>query len=145
MAKFPDLEGFAFSFSHGKIKLNDKQYTAIEDISISQGLEEGTVMGASQKVLRRSAGQLTIGDGTVTFSDYEEAQQFIEDLGDKPLNKIWACEYVLENESGVVKQIECQSCRVLTLSVSHAQGPGALGMELPFSFLLMKVNGKELV
>lgn len=143
--KYPDLEGFAFSFSHAKIVMNGKLYTAISDVSISQALEESAVFGASQKPLRRSSGQLQMGEGTVTFSDFEEANEFIKDLGDKPMNKLWSLEYTLENESAVVRTIECQACRLTAVTIAHSSGADALGLELPFSFLSSKVNGKELV
>lgn len=143
--KYPELEGFAFSFSHGKLKLDGVIYMGVSDISINQALEEGFVFGASQKVLRRSAGRMSAGDGTITFSDYELATEFLNGLGDKPLNKIFSAEWVLENESGVVKAVEAQACRMTAFNLSHSSGADALGLELPFSFLECKVNGKSLV
>lgn len=145
MPTFPDHNNFAFSFSHGIIKLNEKQFTAIQSIALDQQLEEAAVFGTSQKPLRRSAGQLQLGEGTIVFSDAEEAADFFDSLGDKPLNKLFAIDYTLSREDGTTRSIEALSCRLTGYGVDHESGADALQTEYPVSFLMMKVNGKELV
>jgi hypothetical protein len=145
MATFPDHEGFAFSFSHARIIANDKQYTCIASVSVNQELEEEFVFGSSNKPLRRTPGQLQGGAGTLMFSDFEEGNSFLTDLGDKPLLKLWSLDYSVVNEQGTVRSIECISCRLKAFNVDHEQGAGALQIEYPFSFMTMKVNGKELI
>lgn len=145
MATYPDHEGFAFSFSHARIVMNDKQYIAIKNVKVSQPLEEAAVFGASNKPLRRTAGQLQMGDGNVTFSDFEEANTFLSDLGDRPLLKLFNVDYTLVNEQGLVRGVECISCRLTSFTLDHEQGADALGLEYPFSFMTLKVNGKELI
>jgi hypothetical protein len=145
MPTFPDHENFAFSFSHGVIKLNEKQFTAIGNIQLDQQLEEAAVFGTSNKPLRRSAGQLQLGEGTITFTDLEEGQDFFDSLGDRPLMKLFAIDYTVTREDGTTRSIEALSCRLTGFGVDHEQGAEALGIEYPVSFLMMKVNGKELV
>lgn len=145
MATFPDHTGFAYSFSHARIVLNGKQYLAISNVQANVPLEEGAVFGASNKPLRRTPGQLQMGEGNVTFSDYEQANEFISDLGDKPLLKIWDMDYTLVDESGKVRSVECIACRLTAFNLDHEQGAEALTLELPFSFMTAKVNGKELI
>ncbi len=145
MPVLPDHENFAYSFSHGVIKANGKQYTAIGNIKLDQQLEEAAVFGTSNKPLRRSAGQLQLGEGTIVFTDFESGQEFFDDLGDKPLTKLFSIDYALVREDGTTRSIEALSCRLTAFSVDHEQGSEALGIEYPCSFMMMKVNGKELV
>lgn len=145
MPAFPDHENFAYSFSHGVLKLKDRQFTAIGNVSLDQQLEEAAVFGTSNKPLRRSAGQLQLGEGTVLFTDLEEGTEFFDSLGDRPLMKIFAIDYSLVREDGKTISIEALSCRLKGFGVDHEQGAEALGIEYPVSFLMMKVNGKELV
>jgi hypothetical protein len=145
MPTFPDHENFAFSFSHGVVKLNGKQFTAIGSVALDQALEEAAVFGTSTKPLRRSAGQLQLGEGTIMFTDFEEGTDFFDSLGDRPLMKLFALDYTLTREDGATRSIEALSCRLTGFAVDHEQGAEALGIEYPVSFLMMKVNGKELV
>lgn len=145
MPTFPDHENFAFSFSHGVLKLKNKQYTAIQSVSLDQKLEEAAVHGTSVAPLRRSAGQLQLGEGTIKFSDLEEGQDFFASLGDRPLMKLFAIDYTLTREDGATRSIEALSCRLTGFGIDHEQGAEALGIEYPVSFLMMKVDGKELV
>lgn len=145
MATFPDHEGFAYSFSHGRIVLGDKQFTAIKNFQGSQELQEGLVSGTSVKVLRRTLGKLDMGQGSVSFSDLGEAMEFFSARGKKPLAQIWNADYSLVNEKGEVQSIEMTSCRLLKFGFDHSEGADALEIEYPFSFMTMKINGEELL
>jgi hypothetical protein len=145
MATFPDNTGFAFSFSHGRIVLDNRQFTAVSNIQASQELEEGLVRGTSVKVLSRTLGQLGMGAGSVQFSDLGEAMEFFTARGAKPLAQIWNADYSLVNESGQVQSIEMISCRLLKFGFDHSEGAEALAIEYPFSFMSMKINGEELL
>lgn len=145
MATFPDNEGFSFSFSHARIVLDTKQYTAIKNIQASQELEEGLVRGTSVKVLKRTLGQLKMGDGTITFSDLGEAMEFFSARGVRPLAQIWNADYSLVNEKNEVQSIEMISCRLLKFGFDHGEGADALPLEFPFSFMSMKINGEQLL
>lgn len=145
MATLPDREGFAYSFSHGRIVLGDTQFIAIKSIQGSQELEEGLVRGTSVKVLRRTLGALNMGEGSVSFSDLQQAMEFFSARGKRPLAQIWNADYSLVNEAGAVQSIEMASCRLLKFSFDHQEGADALGIEFPFSFMTMKINGEELI
>lgn len=141
---YPDIARFAFSFSHASITLADKQYTGISGVSISQDLQDAPVYGTSRGPLKRSAGQIQMGAGQVVFSDYEEGTDFFRSLSPDPYMKLWTLEYVLVLETGTVRQVECQACRLLGIGIDHQSGSEALGVTYPFSFLKMKVDGAEL-
>jgi hypothetical protein len=138
-----DHEQYAFSFSHAVIKANDKQYTAISNVSFSQDIDRSAVYGTSRNPLKRSAGQLQMGDATVTFSDLEEAMTFISDLGEDPSLALFSCDVTLANDSGQVRSFELLSCALNGFSASFEAGADALSLEIPMSFLRLKIDGRE--
>jgi hypothetical protein len=84
-----------------------------------------------------------MGDGSVTFSDLEEAMQFYDDLGDDPSLALFSVDVTLSNEAGQVRSFECLSCALSGFAANFEAGADALSLELPFDFLRLKVNGKE--
>ncbi len=144
MPTFPDYSNFAFSFSHAIIRVNDRIFTAIENIRLSQRLQEGAVYGTARAPLKRSAGQLELGQGTLVFSDMSEAFDLIQSLSPDFMFRVFDIDYTLVSESLETRSIELRSCRFTGLDIDHAQGPDALPAEFPFSFLQMRVNGNEI-
>lgn len=138
-----DYEKYAFSFSHAIIKLAESQYSAISGIQFSQDIDRSAVYGTSRKPLKRSAGQLQMGEGTITFSDLEEAMTFYGALGDDPSLALFAVDATVVNEVGQVRSFECLSCALSGFSANFEQGADALSLELPFTFMLLKIDGKE--
>jgi hypothetical protein len=138
-----DYENYSFSFSHAIIKLNEKQYTAIGGISFTQDVERSAVYGTGRKPLKRSAGQLKLGEGTVKFSDLEEGMSFYSDLGDDPSLALFSCDVTFANENGDTRSFELLSCALSGISGDFEQGADALGIEFPFSFMAMKVDNAE--
>ncbi len=138
-----DYENYAFSFSHAIIKLNEKQYTAISAISFSQDVERSAVYGTDRKPLKRSAGQLSLGEGSITFSDLEEGMAFYSALGDDPSLALFSCDVTFSNENGDTRSFELLSCALSGISGDFEQGADALGIELPFSFMAIKVDNAE--
>jgi hypothetical protein len=138
-----DYENYSFSFSHAIIKLNEKQYTAIGKITFNQDVERAAVYGTGRKPLKRSAGQLKLGEGTVSFSDLEEGMSFYSDLGDDPSLALFSCDVTFANEAGQTRSFELLSCALSGIQGDFEQGADALGLELPFSFLAIKVDGAE--
>ena len=138
-----DHEKYAFSFSHAIIKLNNTSFSAISSVAFSQDIDRSAVYGTSRKPLKRSAGQLQMGEGTITFSDLEEAMSFYSALGDDPSLALFSCDVSMSNEAGDLRSFECSSCALSGFSANFEQGADALGLEFPFSFLLLKVDGRE--
>lgn len=139
-----DLENYAWSFSHGILKCNEKQYTGVSNVSFSQDIDRSAVYGTSRKPLKRSAGQLQLGEATITFSDLEDAMQFYTDLGDDPSLALFSCDFTLSNEStGQVRSFELGSCALSGFSANFEQGADALSLEMPCSFMILKVDGRE--
>jgi hypothetical protein len=141
MPTFPDYESFAFSFSHGTIIANKRVFTAIENIRLSQRLQEAAVYGTARAPLKRSAGQLEMGQGTLVFSDMSECFELIQSLQPDFLFRTFDINYVLAKEDGETRSIDLLSSRFIGIDIDHQQGPEALPAELPFSFLQMNVNG----
>lgn len=139
-----DYEKYAFSFSHAIIKLADVQFSAISGFEVSQDIDRSAVWGTSRKPLKRSAGQLQMGEGTVTFSDLDEALSFIGALGDDPSLALFSVDATLTNEAGQTRSIECLSCALKGFSANFEAGADALSLEVPFTCMLLKIDGKEL-
>lgn len=144
MATFPDYEDFAFSFSHANIIVNNRIFTAVENIKLSQRLEESAVYGTARAPLKRSAGQVQMGQGVLVFSDMSEAFDLIQSLSPDFMFRTFDIDYSLVNEAGQYRSIELRSCRIVGLDIDHNQGPDALPAEFPFSFLQMRVNGNDI-
>lgn len=138
-----DYTQYAFSFSHAIIKLAEVQFSSISAIQFSQDIDRSAVYGTSRKPLKRSAGQLQMGEGTLTFSDVEEAMQFFAALGDEPSLAIFSIDATLNNEAGQVRSFECLSCALAGFTANFEQGADALSLDIPFTFMLLKIDGKE--
>ncbi len=137
-----DLEKPAYSFSHAIIRVDERQFTDIDNIQISQDLTEAAVYGTDMRPLKRSVGQLGLGQGAFKFSDMGEAGDFYFALGDDPLLKIFSVTYQLARGADL-REFECQGCRIVRIGIDHSAGAEALGMVYPFSFLKLKVDGRE--
>ena len=138
-----ELEKLAYSFSHAIIRVNERQFTDINNVQISQDLTESAVYGTDMRPLKRSVGQLGMGQGQLVFSDMGEAGDFYFSLGDQPFMQIWSLTYQLARPPADLREIECLSCRILKVGIDHSAGAEALGATVPFSFLVMKVDGRE--
>jgi hypothetical protein len=84
-----------------------------------------------------------MGEGHLTFSDLEEAMQFYVALGDDPTLALFSVECTLANEAGQVRNFECLSCVLAGFDANFEAGAEALSLELPYEFLLLKIEGKE--
>ena len=135
-----DYENYAFSFSHAIIKLNEKQFTAISNITFSQDVERSAVYGTDRKPLKRSAGQLSLGEGSATFSDLEEGMEFYRARGTNPSAALFSCDVTFSNENGDTRSFELLSCALSGISGDFEQGAEAMGIEFPFSFMAIKAE-----
>ena len=142
MSGYPDLEGFAYSFSRGELSLGRRIFTAITSVQVDQPTTEAAVMGTRPFPLKRTEGNMELGEGTVTFSDEAERMAFIDALGNNYRNQIWTLSWILTARGAPPVKIACQGCRVLSNPVAHEQGENALGGDITFSFMYMSVNGK---
>jgi hypothetical protein len=140
-----ELVQYAYSFSHAIVTANERQYTDISAVSISQELTESAVYGTDIRPMKRSVGQLSMGRGQLTFSDMGEAIDFYKALGDEPFLSLFTLDYALSTPNGSFRSVECRSCRLTSFGIEHQAGADALGMTFPFSFLQVKVDGQDLV
>lgn len=147
MPDYPDIQSYAFSFQRAELSIGKRIFTAISGVEIDQPTEEGVVMGTRPFPLKRTVGQMEMGEGTITFSDEGERQAFLDELGDAYREKIWTLTWVLSapganGGQGKTIKKECVGCRCLSEPVSHESGTDALGGDITFSFLYPKTNGK---
>ncbi len=125
--------------------VNERQFTDISGVSINQELTESAIYGTDARPLKRSVGQLSLGQGQLRFSDMGEAIDFFKALGDEPFMALWSFDYSLTKTDGTFRSIECRSCRITSLGIEHEAGTEGLGMTYPFSFLQVKIDGVDLV
>lgn len=138
-----DHNNFAFSFSHAIIKLNETQYTGISNVEFSQDIDRSAIYGTDRRPLKRSAGQLGMGEGNITFSDLEEGMKFYKALGANPSAVIFSCDVTLSNDNGDTRSFELVSCALSGISGSFESGADALGMEFPMTFMAIKVDAAD--
>jgi len=141
MADYPEIEGFAFSFSRAELTLDGNIYTAITNVSIDQPTEEEAVKGTSPTPLSRTEGTMGLGEGTITFSDDRERFAFLSALGAAYRTKLFTVSWVVRNTDGDEHQVICKGCRVLSNPVDHGEGAEALGGYVGFSFLEHTIDG----
>lgn len=143
VVSYPDTEEFALDFSRAEITLNKRIFTAISNISHNQPIEEGVIRGTRAQVLKRTRGAQGLGEGSIEWSDMEECQAFIDELGDGYSEVLWASTivYVRKNKPAIVHKL--MSCRALDVEVDHSEGYDGLPMTTPFTFMLRTLNGKR--
>ena len=141
--KYPDTEGFAFDFSRAEIRLGRNIYTAFENVSHNQPIEEGVVFGAAAEPLKRTRGQLQIGEGSLEWSDFEEGMKFLEDLGEGWQEKVFTTTITYSAPGKKPIKVTLNGCRLLDAEFDHGQGADALPMSMPFSFMNRPLNGKN--
>lgn len=123
--------------------MDERQFTDVNNVAVSQELTEAAVYGTDIRPLKRSVGQLSMGQGQIVFSDLGEAFEFYAALGDDPFMKLFAVTWQLARPPADVRELEAQSCRLLRVGVDHSAGAEALGLVAPFSFLKLKADGRE--
>lgn len=139
---YPELESFAYGFSRGELTLNRAIYTAVSNVEFDQPTTEGVVMGTRPWPLARTEGEMSVGEGTVTFSDEAERIRFLDALGVGYRTVIWNLSWILSAQGRPNVKFACQGCRVLGNPISHATGEEALGGDISFSFMTHTINGK---
>lgn len=146
MAEFPKINGKAVDFSSIEVQANDVTYTAFENISWSQPVEESFIYGTAAEPLARTRGQLQGGEGTLEFSHFGEAHEFIDGLGDADGGYLEeefevTIKYRANPGDPIIKH-ELIACRATDTEMDHSQGSDGLGVPIPFSFLKSKINGR---
>jgi hypothetical protein len=142
VASYPQYDGFAYSFARAELNLNKSIFVGISNVSIDQPTTEGVVMGTRPWPLKRTEGEMGLGEGTITFSDAGEVIRFIDTLGNGWRSQVWNLTWTLTASGAPNITIACQSCKVLSNPFDHGTGEEALGGEIAFSFLTHTVNGK---
>ena len=139
-----DLRNYALSFAHAIIKVDDRQFVGVQGVNVNQELQEAAIYGTDMRPLKRTVGQLQLGRGQLTFSDFEEGTDFFLYLGSQPFLKIWTLDYALTREDGTTRSVECQGCRLTAVGIEHENAADGLTISYPFSFMNMKIDGVDL-
>lgn len=138
-----DLENFAFSYPHATIKVGDKQFMSISAISFDLPVDRSAVYGTAASPLKRSKGQIGLGEGSMTFADLEEAGLFYDALEENPAGKVFNIDVSFENEAGQTRSYQLLSCALAGFSASFEQGADALSLDVSFDFMRLKIDGRE--
>jgi hypothetical protein len=145
MGTYPNPNKVAYEFSKCEIDLDGEIFSeGISNISHSQPIEEGVAHGAgSPEPQSRSVGQLSIGAGTIEWSDLGRLQQFIDKLSDGWQEKTWnaTLTYTCRGRPDIKRTLF--DCRLLDDEEDHAAGADPLGGSMPFSFMRRELNGKK--
>ena len=140
--RYPDVEGFAYSFARGELAMAGRIFTAISNVSADQPTEEGAVMGTRPFPLKRTIGEMGLGEGTVTFTDAGELHDFISLLGDNYREKTFTVTWIKTAPGAPNIKRVCYGCRLLSEPLNDEGGADPLGGDVTFSFMYMTINGK---
>lgn len=136
-----DLTNFAYSFSNAVITVGGRQFIGIKNVEANQELTDSAIYGTDARPIGRSVGQVQMGRGSLTFSDFGEGVDFYTSLGAQPFMSIWDLDYDLVRADGEVQSIVVGSCRLTGVGIQHEAGPDAVEISYPFSFLRYKMQG----
>jgi len=139
---YPDQEGYAYAFERAELNAANRVLTALKSVKIDQPTEEGVVMGTRSYPLKRTPGNMGLGEGTMEFSDEEERQVFLDSFGDTYRETIFSVKWILKAKGKPNITYVAYGCRVLNDGADHSQGSDALGGEVTFSFMSYTRNGK---
>ena len=147
MSTYPNPQKRAYEFSKCEIDLDGEIFSeGISNVSHSQPIEEGVAHGAgSPEPQSRTEGQLSIGSGSLEWSDLGRMQQFIDKLGDGWQAKTWNATLTYTASGRPDIKRELFDCRLLDDEEDHAAGTDPLGSTTPFSFMSRKLNGKKAI
>ena len=142
MTKYPDVEGFAYSFARGELSCGVHIYTAIGGVDTDQPTEEGVVKGTRSYPLARTPGTMNLGAGTVKFTDEGERQRFVDDLGNNWREKVFTLKWILTAPGRPNITKVAVGCRCLSDPTSDEEGPDPIGGDITFSYMYQTRNGK---
>lgn len=141
MPNYPDIEGFAYSFSRAELHVAGRIFTAIKSVEASQPTEVGAVHGTRSYPLAQTVGRADIGEGTVHFSDEAERAIFFQTLGQAYRERVWTLTWILTAPRRAPIAMKCIGCRVVDDPTNHEEGADALGGEVKFKFMRMERDG----
>jgi hypothetical protein len=132
---------YAIGFSDIQIDLGNEIFQAVAKLKHDQPLEEGVIHGTSVMPLKRTVGQVGLGQGEIQFADIEDAQRLVEGIGDNYYLKVWPATFFYHRPGRRSITHKLFECRILNVQDDHSQGTDALGETIPFSFMRHSRNG----
>lgn len=137
----PETDGFALDFGRTEYTIAGKIYNRLENVSMSQPVEEGAIMGSHGEVIARTRGQKGLGEASLEFTDSEEAFLLITDFGPGWAEKLFTASWTARKDDNTTYKVELFGCRLLDFEADWSQGPDGLPATLPMSFMRRLING----
>jgi hypothetical protein len=139
---YPQYNGKALDFASIELTANNRIWSAFTNISYSQPKEEGVLYGTWSEPLARTRGRLKMGEGELKWSAIDEAQEFIDSLGDGYLEQEFEIVHIMSYYGRRLIKRVLYSCCLLDVKDDAAGGVDPIGEDMPFSFLRMTRNGR---
>jgi hypothetical protein len=137
------VDMFAKGWSSMEVDLGGQIFTYFAKVSYGQPVEEGEVPSTSVVPTKRTKGKQKLGQGEIEFSDIDEAQRFVDALGDGYCEKIWNASFTYWRRNQSTIKHELFGCRVLDVKDDHSEGVESLHESIPISFMTVRRNGKR--
>jgi len=132
---------FAKGFSSMEIDLGTSIFTALVKVKYDPGIDEGWVRGTTVEPLQRTEGQLKEGSGSLEWSRIDDAQTFIELLGNGYLKQLFNATFTYWRKGQKTIRHQLYEVRILNVEDDHGEGTDSLHETMPFSFKYHKRNG----
>lgn len=139
MATYPLVNNIAHDYSCIEIDANGKIYTGITEISYSQKLEPGAVMGTSAQKLARTRGSHS-AEGSMTMN-LADAEEFIADLGEGYMETSFSMTVTFSDGATAPHVHRLIGCRITSDDFSHAQGPDPTQNSFTLDVMRIERNG----
>jgi hypothetical protein len=139
----PDGEQFTKDFGSLEVDLGGILFTATVKLTYSQEVQEGWGGATADSPGERTLGELKPGEAEIEWGKLDEAQRFIDLLGDRYYRKIWNATYTYSEDGLRMIVHKLFACRLLNHSDDHSRGPDALHETSKMSFKLLTRNGKR--
>jgi hypothetical protein len=132
---------FAKGFSSMEVDFGGTIFTAVVKVKYDQAMDEGWVRGTSPIPIARTEGELKEGSGSIEWALIDEAQKFVELLGNGYYRKVFNATFTYWRKDQPTVRHQLYECRILNVEDDHGQGTDALHETMPFSFRYHQRNG----
>ena len=139
MATYPLVSGVAHDYSCIELDLGGVIYTGITEITYSQKLEPGAVMGTSAQKLARTRGSHS-AEGSMTMN-LQDSEEFIAALGEGFMETSFNITVTFSDGVNSPHVHRLYGCRITSDDFSHAQGPDPTQNGFTLDIMRIERNG----
>lgn len=154
---YPSHEGFGYAFGYAELSCGAikgrRIYSLIDSIDFDQPTTDAAVYGTRPYPIKRSTGQMELGQFTIHFSDEGERSALIQEAADLAReagaagfrDALWDLTWFITTPDGTSPPIKYElfGCRILSTPVAHQSGEEALGGDVSGSFNNHAINGES--